>query len=100
MTTEAQRVEAERQDRLAATAFQPRRVARLTLGHPTDAPDGAWYVIAVWDRSARDYVQPESVDLFDTPTRAQLSGQQDVVGTRLIRFFVNGGFVTTRKRLS
>ncbi len=72
--------------------------ASLTLGGATTVPDGTWYAIAVWNSKRRDY--------FDDPAKG-LHPSQDIgamqlslpVGSRLVRYTVSKGYVTTRRGL-
>ena len=59
-------------------------------------PDGTWYTVAVWDCRVRDYVE-----------RPGVHGSRDIdslhlslpVGSRLIRYTVHQGRVTTRRAM-
>lgn len=72
---------------------------KFSLGNATDAADGTYYVVAVWDAKKRDYVDDPSAGVFRSGTDAQLAGARKM-GTRLVRYTVSDGFVTTRRGLT
>ena len=69
---------------------------KLHLGSETEAADGVHFGLAVWDAAKRDYA--DVAGLFASESDARKGGG-DKIGTRLVRWTVSKGFVTTRRGL-
>lgn len=67
------------------------------LGSDTDMADGTYYGIATWDTSHRDYRDEPGVYKSETAARAACDAR--AVGSRLVRWTVFAGSVTTRRGL-
>ena len=96
MPKSSKQLDAEIATELARTA--PRK---LRLGHETTVPDGTYFVVGGWSYPARAYVDRQDLGLYpseglarDAAARALMVGM-----TRLIRYTVWQGSVTTRKQL-
>lgn len=75
-------------------------LAILKLGHNTSAPDDTYFVVAEWSRPARAFVDRQDLGLYKTEGAARDTAGELMVGTtRLIRYTVWQGNVTTRRQL-
>lgn len=68
--------------------------AMLKLGQETTVPDGTYYGTAAWDTKARDYL--DRPGLYRTEGDAR---KNCPMGTRMVRWTVHNGSVTTRRGL-
>jgi hypothetical protein len=68
----------------------------LKLNAETTLADGAYYGVATWSAPARDYVDVPGA--YQTEHEARTNGGGEV-GSRLVRWTVYRGSVTTRRGL-
>jgi hypothetical protein len=69
---------------------------KLSLGSDTTVADGTYFGLATWSATERDY--RDVPGLYATEREARKNGG-DAVGTRLVRWTVFRGSVTTRRGL-
>lgn len=73
-----------------------RGVSVLVLGHSVDIADGVYFGVATWDGSHRDYLDVPGVYASEGEARANGGG---ATGSRLVRWTISKGVVTTRRGL-
>jgi hypothetical protein len=66
----------------------------LKLGQPTTVADGIYFGVAAWSAKARDYLDIPGLYGSESEARAH-----SPMGTRLVRWSVADGSVTTRRGL-
>jgi hypothetical protein len=70
---------------------------KLYLGSDTDLADGTYYGVARWDSAHRDYRDVPGV--YHSESDARSLGGAAAVGSRIVRWTVYRGSVTTRRGL-
>lgn len=68
----------------------------LKLGQAAPVADGTYFGVATWSTAQRDYLDVPGVYASEPAAR---EGGGGATGSRLVRFTVHGGSVTTRKGL-
>lgn len=70
---------------------------KLNLGSATQVADGTWYALATWDNKHRDYREDAALGIYDSADEAAAAKK---MGTRLVRYTIHQGAVTTRRGLA